>query len=101
MSLLVVENKKIREQYKDPRIHFVLNCASESCPIARPGLPIGDDLEQLLTEATADFINDTMNVFVDHDAETIYLSKIFKWYEEDFTSAVRIGGNVSGNQLLT
>lgn len=101
MSLLTVENRKIRKQFKDPRIHFVLNCASASCPIARPGLPIGDDLEELLTEATADFINDTENVFVDHDKEIVYLSKIFKWYEEDFASAVRIGGHLAGNELLT
>jgi hypothetical protein len=101
MSLLVVENKKIRKQYKDPRIHFVLNCASESCPIARPGLPVGDDLEQLLAEATADFINDTENVHVDHDQEIVYLSRIFKWYEEDFASDVRIRGNLAGNELLS
>lgn len=101
MSLLVVENKKIRKQYKDPRIHFVLNCASASCPIARPGLPIGDDLEALLADATVEFVNNIGNVHVDHDQGIVYLSRIFKWYEEDFASDVRIRGNLAGNELLS
>lgn len=101
LSLLAVENNKIRKQYQDPRIHFVLNCASESCPIARPGLPIGNDLEQLLAEASSEFINDSQNVQVDHDQETIYLSMIFKWYEEDFISDLGLGGKSVGSKLVS
>ena len=101
LSLLGVENEKIRKQYQDPRIHFVLNCASESCPVARPGLPVGGELEQLLMDASVDFINDSENVRVDHEKRVVYLSKIFKWYEKDFYSAVRIDGDLSGNELLT
>ncbi len=92
MSLLKVENSEIRENFRDPRIHFFLNCASESCPIARPELPVGDALETLLTRATVDFINDVENVSVDHAARTIYLSTIFKWYKNDFAHALRIDG---------
>ncbi len=99
-SLLGVENNKIRKQYQDPRIHFILNCASESCPIARPGLPIGDDLEQLLVQATSEFINNTDNVQVDHDQKLIYLSSIFKWYENDFVNHVRLDGELGGNGLI-
>lgn len=101
LSLLTVENKKIRQQYKDARIHFVLNCASESCPIARPELPSGDDLEQLLAKATREFINDPANVTVDHANEKVYLSSIFKWYEDDFVNELRTGGKPTGNGLLT
>jgi len=39
MSLLTVENEKIRKRFNDPRIHFVLNCASESCPANSSVLP--------------------------------------------------------------
>ena len=101
LSLLSVETDKIRKQYKDPRIHFVLNCASESCPVARPGLPIGDDLEQLLSTAASDFINDPDNVAVNHDDEVVYLSKIFKWYKEDFVNDVLLGGKPVENGLLS
>jgi hypothetical protein len=101
LSLLSVENNKIRKRYKDPRIHFVLNCASESCPVARPGLPIGDDLEELLSLAASDFINEPNNVEIDHDDKIVHLSKIFKWYKDDFVNDVRLGGKPIKNGLLT
>jgi hypothetical protein len=100
MSLLDAENKEIRKKYQDPRIHFFLNCASESCPVARPGLPIGDDLDQLLAQAAIDFINDRENVAVDHDNKLIQLSTIFKWYENDFVNHVRLDGELVGNGLI-
>jgi hypothetical protein len=99
-SLLSVETNQIRKRYKDPRIHFVLNCASESCPVARPGLPVGDDLEQLLAEATREFINDPDNVEVDHTSKVVHLSKIFKWYKDDFVSDVRLRGESTEKGLL-
>jgi len=37
MGLLAVENNAIRKKSQDPRIHFFLNCASESCPVGRDG----------------------------------------------------------------
>jgi len=101
LNLLSVENNKIRKRYKDPRIHFVLNCASESCPVARPGLPIGDDLEELLSLAASDFINEPNNVEIDHDDKIVHLSKIFKWYKDDFVNDVRLGGKPIKNGLLT
>ena len=101
LSLLDVENRKIRAEFKDARIHFFLNCASESCPIARPDLPTGDDLENLLASATTDFINDTANVFVDHGRRKVFLSTIFKWYEDDFLNDLRARGKPTGNGLLT
>lgn len=100
LSLLSVENNKIRKQYQDPRIHFVLNCASESCPVARPGLPVGDALELLLAEAADEFVNDPENVQVDHGQKIVYLSRIFKWYEDDFVSDVRLQGKLTGNGLV-
>jgi hypothetical protein len=83
-SLLNVENQKIRATYKDARIHFVLNCASGSCPVLRPELPTGDALEPFLQNATLEFVSDDRNVFIDHANETIYLSTIFKWFRKDF-----------------
>ena len=100
-SLLSVETNKIRKQFKDPRIHFVLNCASDSCPVARPGLPIGDELEKLLSLASSEFINDPENVEVDHDDEVVHLSRIFKWYKADFVNDVRRSGKPAENLLLT
>ena len=99
-SLLAVENDKIRKQYKDPRIHFVLNCASESCPVIRPELPTGDALEIMLADAATEFVSNPANVTIDHDSETVHLSAIFKWFEDDFLNWQRANGSITNNSLI-
>ena len=100
LSLYAVEHEKILATYRDPRIHFVLNCASASCPVLRPELPTGDDLEELLKVSTVDFINDERNVRVDHDAQQVVLSTIFKWYRNDFINDVRRRGLPNDDGVL-
>jgi len=100
MSLYAVENDVIRNTYRDPRIHFVLNCASESCPVMRPDLPAGDDLEPFLASATIDFISDRDNVAIDHDNHRVVLSDIFKWYKKDFINDLRRQGLPSEGGLI-
>jgi hypothetical protein len=92
LSLYAVENEKIRARYKDARIHFVLNCGSESCPVLRPELPTGDALETLLQSAAVEFVGDDKNVYVDHENKKVMLSEIFKWFEKDFISELRKRG---------
>lgn len=99
-SLLGVENNKIRKQYQDARIHFVLNCASESCPVMRPTLPTGEDLETLLEKAAVDFVGDPRNVSVDHDNNRVLLSTIFKWFEKDFVNDLRMRGRPAERGLI-
>ena len=84
-SLYTVENEMIRRAFQDARVHFVLYCASGSCPVLRPELPTGDDLENLLQEATTAFIGDPQNVSIDHETSQIRLSPIFEMYRNDFT----------------
>ena len=99
-SLYAVENDKIRATYKDPRIHFVLNCASASCPVLRPELPTGEELEQLLQEAMTDFVSDAGNVRVDHEQKQVVVSTIFKWFKSDFVNDLRRRGLPAENGVL-
>jgi len=99
-SLYSVENKKIRATYKDARIHFVLNCGSESCPVLRPELPTGDELEPLLQQAALDFVSDERNVHIDHDNKQLVLSEIFKWFEKDFVNDLRKRGLPSDHGVI-
>jgi len=99
-SLLAVENEKIRKEYKDPRIHFVLNCGSESCPVIRPELPTGDALDLLLVESAREFVNNPANAQVDHNDQVIYLSAIFKWYEDAYLNWLRANGRRDNKGLL-
>lgn len=100
LSLFTVENEKIRARYRDARIHFVLNCASASCPVIRPDLPTGDELEQLMTLAAEEFVDNPDNVSVDHDRQTVILSSIFKWFRKDFINDLRANGLPSGRGLI-
>ena len=91
-SLYAIETDRIRRDFRDARIHFVLSCASGSCPVVRPELPTGDALESMLNEAASDFVSDTENVRVSHAEHKIYLNDIFRWYEKDFINDLRKHG---------
>jgi hypothetical protein len=77
----------------DPRIHFALNCASQSCP------PIGvysaDGIDAQLDLATLNFMG--ANIQVDEAKNQISLSSIFKWYQVDFGGTAGIIDFVSRN----
>ncbi len=99
-SLYAVENDIIRARYRDARIHFVLNCGSGSCPVLRPELPAGDELEPFLQQAAVDFVSDKRNVRIDHHNHEIILSAIFKWFRKDFINDLRRRGLPSDRGLI-
>ena len=82
ISLHKIEHKILRRL--DPRIHFVISCGSKSCPPLGKRIFLGSTVEEQLDSSTKDFINNKNNVFVSFENNTIYLSKIFKWYKKDF-----------------
>jgi hypothetical protein len=81
-----IEHDILRSRFKDPRIHFAVNCASKSCPPLRSQPYQGDVLDQQLTEMTEAFINDPERNRP--QGNTLYVSKIFKWYSEDFNDDI-------------
>lgn len=64
----------------DPRIHFALNCASNSCPPIDVYSP--DKIHEQLNLASGNFINN--DLIVDQDQKLISISSIFRWYQKDF-----------------
>jgi len=100
-SLYAVENAKVRAEFRDARIHFVLNCGSESCPVLRPELPTGDALEDLLQQASVEFVSDERNVYIDRANKRIVLSRIFKWFEKDFIRDLQKRGLPSENGVVS
>ena len=84
MSLNKIENKILRNTYKDPRIHFAINCGSVSCPSLRGRIFKGETLNEQLHQKTYNFLNESNNVSINHQSQEIYLNKIFKWYKKDF-----------------
>lgn len=84
MNLRYLENKILRKEFKDPRIHFSINCASASCPYLPDQLFQAETLDKYLDELTFNFINNPMNLQYNHDTKVLKLSMIFKWYSKDF-----------------
>ena len=82
-SLDDIEHKILRKK-GEPRIHFVLVCASIGCPRLALEAYRGDDLDKQLDEQTRRFLNDPEKTRLDRKNKTVHLSKIFSWFEEDF-----------------
>ena len=75
------------DRYREPRIHFAVNCASIGCPALSERAYTGDDLEAQLEAATRRFLSDrSRNRFEDG---RLRVSRIFDWYREDFASGWR------------
>lgn len=92
-SLKRLEDRWIREDFADPRVHAALNCASLGCP-RLPREPFeAEGLEARLDAAMTEFVGEVRNVSVDDAKRTVTLSKIFDWFEEDFLSFERARGN--------
>lgn len=83
LSLNDIEHNILRKRYKDPRIHFAVNCASVSCPklVNRPFL--ATTLQVQLESAAKQFVNNAKKNSI--SADKIQISKLFEWYSGDFT----------------
>lgn len=84
VSLDEIEHKLIRGsgRYREPRIHFAVNCASVGCPALRAEAYTGPKLEVQLEEQTSIFLTDQVRNRL--DGRVLKISKIFHWYREDF-----------------
>jgi len=83
-NLYDFEHKVIR-RLGDARIHFALVCASTSCPKLRSEAFTPEKLDKQLTENAKRFINDNTKNNFDTAKRLAGISKIFDWFEEDFT----------------
>ncbi len=83
VTLDYIEHKVLRPIFKDPRVHFAINCASKSCPPLRNEPYEPPILENQLDEQAKHFINNEKTNFFKNN--TLFLSKIFAWFDEDFS----------------
>ena len=86
ITLHALEHELIRP-LKEPRIHFAIVCASQSCPILQSEAYTLRQLDQQLDAAAMGFINDRKRNQFDASSRRAELSSIFKWFEEDFVEA--------------
>ena len=93
LSLNEIENNELRKVYKDPRLHFVLVCGALGCPPIINDAYTPTNLEQQLSNQTKLALNN--DEFIKIKGNSILLSEIFKWYEEDFTQNQKVIGFIN------
>lgn len=87
MTLNDIEHETLRKQFREPRVHMALVCASLSCPVLRGEAYAGSKLETQLEDQARTFLGTPGKFKIDRDAGRVSLSPIFKWFGEDFVKA--------------
>ncbi|MEI6233471.1 MAG: DUF547 domain-containing protein [Planctomycetota bacterium] len=85
VSLSELEHGILRARFKEPRIHFAINCASIGCPPLRGEAYVGERIEVQLQDQALVMNRDFGGAQWDAEKTTLKLSKIYDWYEDDFT----------------
>jgi Protein of unknown function, DUF547 len=88
LSLDDIEHKILRVYFKDPRVHYAVNCASFGCPNLGREAFTGANLDANLEAGAAAYINHERGISVKNGE--VQASSIYKWFAEDF------GGNTKG-----
>lgn len=85
VTLEEIEHETLRKKFNEPRIHMAINCASISCPDLRNEAYTPEKLEEQLADASTNFVNNPdKGVYVNEQSGKVKLSKIFKWFGDDF-----------------
>ncbi len=82
LTLDNIEHDILRKFWDEPRVHYVVNCASIGCPNLRMEPWTAEGLDEALTAAAKDYINNPRGVAVTNGKVTA--STIYKWFKKDF-----------------
>lgn len=86
MSLDDIEHGTMRPTFRDPRVHYAVNCASIGCPnlLGRAWRPetLGVDLDA----AARAYINHPRGVSI-RRGRSLRVSSLYRWFKEDFGSS--------------
>ncbi|MDP6953789.1 MAG: DUF547 domain-containing protein [Alphaproteobacteria bacterium] len=82
ISLDDIEHRILRPIWQDPRLHYVLNCASVGCPQLNAEAFTRANAERLLDESARAFVNHSRGVAIGRRGLT--LSSLYDWYGDDF-----------------
>jgi hypothetical protein len=81
-----IEHEILRKKFNDPRIHFAIVCASSSCPPQPRFAYTEQTVQDRLEEVTKKYMNSQRGARIDYDENTLYMSKIFEWFVDDFNT---------------
>lgn len=82
LSLDDIEHGMLRPVFKDPRVHYSVNCASIGCPNLQDTAFTGANLDAQLDAAARDYVNNERGASVAGGMLTV--SSIYSWFKADF-----------------
>ena len=82
LSLNDIEHRILRPIWKDPRLHYAVNCASIGCPNLAPSAYTADNAEAFLESGAKAYINHPRGANVRNGK--LIVSSIYEWFAEDF-----------------
>lgn len=82
LSLDDIEHRILRPIFRDPRVHYAVNCASLGCPNLAAKAFTRDNTESLLETGARAYVNHPRGVTV-KDGRVV-VSSIYIWFQEDF-----------------
>jgi len=77
-----IEHRILRPEFKDPRVHFAINCASISCPPLQAEPYRAAALDGQLDAAARRYLASPEGLRV--EGNLLRVSSIFQWYGDDF-----------------
>jgi hypothetical protein len=77
-----IEHRILRPLWRDPRVHYAVNCAALGCPNLQPSAFTAANSEALLEKAARDYVNHPRGAAV--GAGGLAVSSIYIWYQTDF-----------------
>ncbi len=80
-----LEHEMARKQFNNCRVHFAFNCASIGCPALRTEAWLADKLDEQFEDSTKKFLSDRSRNRYNKEKNRVEISKIFDWYEDDFS----------------
>ena len=83
LSLDDIEHRILRPIWKDPRVHYAVNCAAIGCPDLRPIAFTAANTEALLEQAARAFVNHPRGARIE-DGRRLVVSSIYVWFQGDF-----------------
>ncbi len=85
-SLDDIEHGVLRKNYKEPRVHYAVNCAAVGCPMLREEAYVAERLDRQLEEQAVRFLSDRSRNRAGSGGSgaRLEVSKIFDWFKEDF-----------------
>lgn len=82
VSLDDIEHRILRPIWKDPRIHYGVNCASIGCPNLQKQAFTAANTDALLDKGAREYVNHPRGVQIEN--ERLIVSSIYVWFQEDF-----------------